>query len=115
MKLFEEGLLLRIFVGERDMYEGRPLHQQIVKKAKELEMAGATVIRGMMGFGAHSRLHTTKLLRLSQDMPLVIEIVDSADYIKILLPYLDEMMTEGLVTIEKVKVIKYGTRQRGNE
>jgi hypothetical protein len=112
MKLFEEGVLLRIFIGERDTFGGRPLHQQIVKKAKELELAGATVIRGIMGFGARSRVHTSKLLRLSQDMPLVIEIVDSADYIKQLLPYLDEMMTEGLVTIEKVKVIKYGRRQR---
>ncbi len=115
MKLFEEGLLLRIFIGERDMYEGRPLHQQIVQKAKELDLAGATVTRGMMGFGARSRLHTTKLLRLSQDLPLIIEIVDSADYINQLLPHLDEMMAEGLVTIEKVNVIKYGTRRRENE
>ncbi len=112
MELFEEGVLLRIFIGEQDSYGGRPLHQQIVKKAKELDMAGATVIRGVMGFGARSRLHTSKLLRLSQDMPLIIEIVDSAAYIKKLLPYLDEMMTEGLVTIEKMQVIKYGNRQR---
>ena len=112
MKLFEDGLLLRIFIGERDTYRGRPLHEQIVKKAKELDMAGATVLRGMMGFGAHSRVHTTSLLRLSADLPLVVEIVDSEAYINLLLPFLDEMMTEGLVTLEKVKVLKYGRERR---
>lgn len=112
LKLFEEGLLLRIFVGERDMYEGRPLHEQIVKKAKKLDLAGATVLRGIMGFGANSRVHTTKLLRLSQSMPLVIEFVDSEEYINRLLPHLDEMMSEGLVTLEKAKVLQYGRHRR---
>lgn len=115
MKLFEEGLLLRIFVGERDTFEGRPLYQQIVKKAKELDLAGATVLRGMMGFGAHSRIRTSKLLRLSQNMPLVIEIVDSEEYINRLLPFLNEMMSDGLMTLEEVKVIKYGNHQRETE
>lgn len=115
MKLFEEGLLLRVFIGERDSYQGRPLHEQIVKKAKELDLAGATVLRGMMGFGAHSRVHTSSLLRLSADMPLVVEIVDSEAYINRLLPHLDEMMTEGMVTLEKVQVLKYGRQQREKE
>ncbi len=115
MKLFKDGLLLRILIGERDTYQGRPLHEQIVQKAKELDLAGATVIRGMMGFGANSRIHTTKLLRLSQDMPLVIEIVDSEAYINRLLPHLDEMMIEGLVTLEKATVIQYGRRRREKE
>ncbi|MCB9423305.1 MAG: DUF190 domain-containing protein [Ardenticatenaceae bacterium] len=112
MKLFEDGLLLRIFIGERDSYQGRPLHEQIVKKAKELDLAGATVLRGMMGFGAHSRVHTTSLLRLSADMPLVVEIVDSEAYINRMLPFLDEMMTEGMITLEKVQVLKYGRQRR---
>lgn len=115
MKLFEDGFLLRIFIGERDSYQGRPLHEQIVKKAKELDIAGTTVLRGMMGFGAHSRVHTSSLLRLSADMPLVVEIVDSKLYIDRLLPLLDEMMTEGLVTMEKVQVLKYGRQQREME
>ena len=91
------------------------MHEQIVKKAKELDMAGATVLRGMMGFGAHSRVRTTSLLRVSADRPLVVEIVDSQAYIDRLLPLLDEMMTEGLVTMEKVQVLKYGRQQREKE
>ena len=107
MKIPEAGCLLRIFVGESDKWEGTPLYEAIVNKARELHLAGATVLRGPMGFGAHSRLHTAKILRLSEDLPMVIEIVDSREKIDLLLPYIDEMVTEGLVTLEKVQVIKY--------
>ncbi len=107
MKLPEEGMLLRIFIGENDKIHGKPLYEQIVFKARELNLAGATVIRGLMGFGAHSRLHTAKLLRLSEDLPIVIEIVDTEEKIKKILPYLDEVVEEGLITLERVKVIRY--------
>jgi len=107
MKLPEEGYLLRIFIGESDKHEGKPLFEQIVLKAKELNIAGATVLRGLMGFGANSRLHSARLLRLSEDLPLVIELVDTEDKLNTLLPFLDETVEEGLVTLEKVKVIKY--------
>jgi len=110
MNLPEEGKLLRIFIGESDRWEHRPLHEAIVLKARELGLAGATVLRGAMGFGANSRLHTSKILRLSQDLPIIIEIVDAGDRIQLLLPYLDEMVKEGLVTLEGVHIIKY----RGN-
>lgn len=112
MKLLEEGLLLRVFIGESDTHQGKPLYEQIVRKAKELNLAGATVLRGIMGFGANSRLHTASLLRLSQDLPIIIEIVDSQEYIDKLLPFLDEVVKEGLVTIEKARVLMYGDRQR---
>jgi len=107
MKIPEEGYLLRIFVGESDKWHGHPVYQAIVLKARELHMAGATVLRGPMGFGAHSRLHTAKILRLSEDLPMVIEIVDSREKIDELLPHIDEMVQEGLVTLERVQVIKY--------
>jgi uncharacterized protein len=107
MKLPEEGMLLRIFVGETDQFKGRALYEQIVLKARELNLAGATVLRGIMGFGADSRMHTAKLLRLSEDLPVVIEIVDTEDKLNTLLPFLDEVVTEGLITLEKVRVIKY--------
>lgn len=107
MKLHEQGLLLRIFIGEADKYEGKPLYEAIVHKAKELELAGATVIRGITGFGARSKVHTTKFLRLSADLPLVVEIVDSEEYINRLLPFLDEAVKDGMITLEKVQVIKY--------
>ncbi len=110
MKLPEEGYLLRIFIGEGDKWHGRPLYEAIVLKARELHMAGATVLRGPMGFGASSRLHTAKILRLSEDLPIVIEIVDSQEKIEGLLPQIDAMVQEGLVTLERVRVIKY----RGN-
>ena len=112
MKLMEEGLLLRIFIGETDTYRGKPLYEQIVRRAKKLNLAGATVLRGVMGFGAHSRVHTTKFLRLSQDMPVVIEIVDSQAYIDLLLPFLDDAVKEGLITLEKVQIIRYGEHRR---
>lgn len=107
MKLTGEAQLLRIFIGESDKWHGRPLYEAIVLKARELHMAGATVLRGPMGFGAHSRLHTTKVLRLSEDLPIVIEIIDSREKIDALLPFIDEMVQDGLVTQEKVQVIKY--------
>jgi len=107
MKLPEEGMLLRIFVGETDQYKGKALYEQIVLKARELNLAGATVLRGIMGFGADSRMHTAKLLRLSEDLPVVIEIVDTEDKLNTLLPFLDEVVTEGLITLERVRVIKY--------
>lgn len=107
MKLPEEGKLLRIFVGESDTFHGKPLYEAIVLKARELNLAGATVVRGIMGYGANSRLHTAKILRLSEDLPMVIEIVDTEEKIKLLLPFLDENVREGLITLEKVQVIKY--------
>jgi len=107
MKIPEEGCLLRVFIGESDRWHGKPLYEAIVLKARELHLAGATVLRGPMGFGAHSRMHTTKILRLSQDLPVVIEIVDAEEKIEALLPHIDEMVEEGLVTMEKVRVIKY--------
>lgn len=107
MKLPEEGMLLRIFVGETDQYKGKALYEQIVIKARELNLAGATVVRGIMGFGADSRMHSAKLLRLSEDLPVVIEIVDTEEKLNILIPFLDEVVQEGLITLEKVRVIKY--------
>ena len=107
MTLPEEGKLLRIFIGESDRWEHLPLYEAIVLKARELGLAGATVLRGPMGFGANSRLHTTKILRLSEDLPLIIEIVDTEAQIQVLLPHLDVMVKEGLVTLEKVQIIKY--------
>jgi hypothetical protein len=111
MKLPEEGKLLRIFIGEGDTYHGKPLFEAIVLKARELNLAGATVTRGMMGYGANSRLHTSKILRLSEDLPIIIEIVDTEEKIKLLLPFLDEQVIEGLITMEKVQVIKYRHNQ----
>jgi PII-like signaling protein len=107
MKLPSEAQLLRIFVGESDRYAGRPLYELIVERARERGMAGATVLRGVLGFGAHSRMHTAKILRLSEDLPMVIEIVDRPDRIEAFLPELDGMIQEGLVTLEDVKVIAY--------
>ena len=110
MKIPKQAVLLRIFIGEDDKFEGRPLYETIVVKAREMHLAGATVLRGPMGFGASSRLHTTKILRLSEDLPLVIEIVDSEDKINGFLPTLDGMMLSGLITLEKVQVLQYGTK-----
>ncbi|MDD5437285.1 MAG: DUF190 domain-containing protein [Candidatus Omnitrophica bacterium] len=107
MKLPEEGMLLRIFIGETDQHKGKAVYEQIVLKAREMNLAGATVVRGLMGFGADSRLHTAKLLRLSEDLPIVIELVDTKESLDKLLPFLDEVVTEGLITLEKVRVIKY--------
>jgi len=107
MKQPSEAELLRIFIGEADKYKGKPLFEEIVNLARHKNMAGATVIRGLMGFGAHSRMHTAKILRLSEDLPVIIEIVDEPEKIEAVLPELDEMITEGLVTIEKIRVIAY--------
>jgi len=107
MQLPEDAVLLRIFVGESDRWQHQPLYEAIVLKARELHLAGATVLRGPMGFGAASRIHTAKILRLSMDLPIVIEIVDTDDKVQELLPFLDEMMGGGLVTLEKIKVIHY--------
>ena len=107
MTLPTEGRLLRIFVGDTDRWQGRPLYEAIVEEAKTRGLAGATVWKGCMGFGKHSRLHTAKVLRLSEDLPVVIEIVDAPDKIDAFLPDLDRMVTEGLVTIERAEVILY--------
>lgn len=107
MKIPEQGYLLRVFIGESDRWRGAPLYEAIVLKARELHLAGATVLRGSMGFGANSRLHTSKILRLSEDLPIVIEIVDSREKIDELMTHIDGMVNEGLVTLERVQVIKY--------
>jgi uncharacterized protein len=107
VRIPEEGCLLRVFVGESDKWHGVPLFEAIVLKARELNLAGATVLRGPMGFGANSRLHTTKILRLSEDLPMIVEIVDSREKIDELMPHLDVMIKEGLVTLEQVRVIWY--------
>ncbi len=112
MELPHDSLLLRIFIGESDRHGGHPLHEAIVLKARELHLAGATVLRGTMGFGKSSRLHTSKILRLSYDLPVVIEITDSEDKINAFLPVLDGMIGGGLVTLEKVRAIRYvGTKR----
>lgn len=107
MNIPEDGYLLRIFVGESDKHGHRPLYEAIVLKARETGMAGATVLRGVMGFGKHSVVHTAKILRLSEDMPMVVEIADGLERIEQFLPLLDEMITDGLVTLERVRVIHY--------
>lgn len=108
MQIPNQAVSLRIFIGESDHCDGRPLYEAIVMKARELHLAGATVLRGPMGFGKSSRLHTSKILRLSEDLPLLIEIVDSEDNINAFLPILDGMMSSGLITLEKVQVLQYG-------
>jgi uncharacterized protein len=108
MQIPRQAVLLRIFIGEDDRDDGRPLYESIVLKAREMQLAGATVLRGGMGFGESSRLHTTKILRLSEDLPIVIEIVDSEDKINAFLPVIETIMASGLVTLEKVQVLQYG-------
>jgi PII-like signaling protein len=110
MKLEGEAKLLRIFIGESDKWQGQPLHEAIVLEAKRQGLAGATVFKGVMGFGAHSRIHSAKVLQLSEDLPLMIEIVDSEEKIRAFLPLLDTMVREGLVTLERVEVIRYRSR-----
>jgi PII-like signaling protein len=107
MKAGERGELMRIFIGESDRWEGRPLYEAIVSKAREAHLAGATVLRGPMGFGKNSRLRTSKLLELSTDLPILIEIIDTKDRIRAFLPVVDAMVDDGLVTLEAVEVIKY--------
>jgi uncharacterized protein len=110
MQVPRNAVLLRIFVGEDDRFEHQPLYEAVVLKAREQHLAGATVLRGPMGFGHSSRLHTAKILRLSEDLPFVIEIVDSEEQINAFLPVLDKMMGSGLVTMEKVQVLQYGAK-----
>jgi uncharacterized protein len=108
MQIPRDAVLLRIFIGEDDKHNRLPLYEAIVLKAREMQLGGATVLRGHVGFGHSSHIHTTKILRLSQDLPVVIEIVDSQDKIDAFLPTLDQMMGSGLVTMEKVQVLQYG-------
>lgn len=107
MKLPSEAFLLRIFIGESDKARGKPLYEIIVEEARRRGMAGATVLRGFLGFGANSRIHTSKVLRISEDLPVIVEIVDEEDKIEAFLPELDKLIGEGLVTMEKVRVIAY--------
>src|SRR5262245_35774395 len=113
MQVPESAVLLRIFFGEDDKFEGVPLYEAIVLKAREMHLAGATVLRGPMGFGHSSHIHTTKILRLSQDLPVIIEIVDAQEKIDAFLTVLDRMMSSGLVTLEKVQVLQYGSPRTG--
>lgn len=110
MKLEREGKLLRIFIGENDRWQGKPLFEAIVLKVREMGGAGATVLRGIEGFGAQSRIHTARILRLSEDLPIVVEVVDTAERIDALLPTLDTMIRDGLVTVEDVRVVRYRAR-----
>ena len=107
MKIPAEGMLLRVFIGESDKHNGRPLYEVIVGEARKRGLAGATVWKGFMGFGAHSRMHTAKILELSQDLPIVIEIVDANEKIEAFLPALDGLVGEGLVTVEPARIILY--------
>ncbi len=111
MKLEGEGTLVRIFIGESDTWHGRPLYQAIVETAREHGIAGATVLRGIQGYGASSRIHTAHILRLSEDLPLIVEMVDTTENVERVLPLIDEMVTEGLVTLEPVQVISYRWRE----
>jgi PII-like signaling protein len=113
MRIEGEGKLVRIFIGESDTWHGTPLYQAIVRRVREEGLAGATVIRGIEGFGADSRLHTSRILRLSEDLPVVIEIVDEPERIDSVLPMLDEMVAEGMVTVERVQIIAYRGSQPG--
>ena len=101
---------IRIYIGEADSWEGKSLYKALVLKAKELDLAGATVFQGCMGYGANSRIHTASLIDLSADLPIMIEIIDSAEYIEKFLPYLDKMVKEGMVTVDDIQVIKYGKK-----
>lgn len=115
MTLPSTAKLLRIFIGEDAKFEHQPLYEAIVLKAREMHLAGATVLRGALGYGHSSRLHTTKILAISQDLPLVIEIVDTQDKIDAFLPTLDAMMPSGLITLEQVQVLQYGITRNGKD
>jgi uncharacterized protein len=112
MKLEGEGKLLRIFIGESDRWHGKPLYEAIVLASREHGLAGATVLRGPMGYGANSHIHTSKILRLSEDLPMIIEIVDVESKIQDFLPVLDEMVAEGLITLETVHILRYRSREK---
>lgn len=107
MRMPKEGWLLRVFIGESNTWQSRPLYEAIVLKARELQLAGATVLRGVMGYGASSRLHTAKVLRLSSDLPVVVELVDAREKLELLLPFLEEAVADGMVTLERVEVVCY--------
>lgn len=113
MKLHGEGKLLRIFIGESDQWDHKPLYEELVRKAREMGLAGATVIRGIEGFGANSHLHTTRILRLSEDLPLVIELVDTSENVDRFLAEVDDMIEDGMVTVERVEVRKYQANRKG--
>jgi len=113
MRLEGEGKLLRIFIGESDIWKGRPLYEALVHRAREMGMAGATVLRGIEGFGASSVVHTTRILRLSEDLPIVIELVDTAEKVDAFLNEIEEMVSEGMVTTERVEILKYRGRDHG--
>ena len=115
MVLPEQGHLLRIFIGESDKYKGKPLYEWIVQSARENGIAGTTVLRGIEGFGAHSRIHTSKILRLSEDMPIVIEIVDTLEKINNFIPLIDDAIDEGMATIEKVEIRFYRSGKKRDE
>ena len=114
MQIPREAVLLRIFFGENDRFQRLPLHEAIVLKAREMHLGGATVLRGHIGFGHSSRIHTTKILRLSQDLPVVVEIIDSQEKIAAFLPVLDGMMSSGLITMERAEVLQYGSESVKN-
>ena len=114
MRIEGEAFLARIFVGEADHWHGKPLYQAIVEHLRERGLAGATVVRGIEGYGASARLHTTRILRLSEDLPIVIEVVDREDRIRAALPDLDAMVTDGMITLERVEVITYRATPRGD-
>ncbi len=108
MKKKESGYILRIYISEDEKYDHQPLCEVIVKKSQELNLAGATVLRGILGFGADSRIHSAKFLRLNQDLPVVVEIVDKKENIDKIIPFLNETVRSGLVTLEEIKILKYG-------
>jgi len=114
VKLEGEGKLLRIFIGESDKHGRKPLYQAIVEMLREEGMAGATVLRGIEGFGATSHLHTARILRLSEDLPIVIEVADTAERIEAIMPKIDEMVSEGMVTLERVEVVSYRAQEKGD-
>ncbi|HWO02459.1 MAG TPA: DUF190 domain-containing protein [Blastocatellia bacterium] len=109
MQIPEEAQLLRIFIGESDKWKGLPLYEAIILKAREMGIAGATMLRGLMGYGANSRIHTAKILRLSEDLPIVVELVDGREKMSVLLPVIQEMVGDGLITLEDVRVLQYSS------
>ena len=115
MRIEGEGKLLRLFIGESDTWHGRPLYQAIVERVREAGLAGATVVRGIEGFGADSRIHTSRILRLSEDLPVVIEVVDTAERIDAIVPVLDEMVGEGMLTLERVQIVAYRSSKDTSE
>jgi PII-like signaling protein len=115
MTIPEDGCLLRVFIGESDKHDGKPLYEWLVLKAREMGLAGATVLRGIEGFGAHSRLHTARILRLSEDLPIVVEIVDAREKIEAFMPIVDGAIAEGLATIERVQVRFYRSGRAGEK